>query len=103
MSEGEAMDIRTFSSRHPNLARDLVRDPFTAEELAEPLCVVCGKPIRKNHLVARRKDSLTCSDRCRKRKERRGKAKVGLGITENKAHRVGQIAFEGDCITQAGS
>jgi hypothetical protein len=85
------MDIRTCSSRHPNFARDLVREPLTAEELAEHLCVACGGAIRKNHLVAKRKDTLTCSDRCRKRRERRGKAKVGLRAAENKADRVGQI------------
>jgi hypothetical protein len=89
------MDIRTCSSRHPNLAHDLVREPLTAEELAERLCVECGGPIRKNHLVAKRKDTLTCSDRRghRKRKERRGKAKVGLRGTEKKEDRVGQIAL----------
>jgi hypothetical protein len=87
------MDIRTCSSRHPNFARDLVREPPTAEELAEPLCVECGRPITKNHLVSKRKDTLTCSDRCRKRKERRGKAKVGLRFTEKKGDRVGQIAL----------
>lgn len=87
------MDIRTCSSRHPNFARDLVREPLTAEELAESACVECGAPIRKNHLVAKRKDTLTCSDRCRKRKERRGKAKVGLRSTENKGDRVGQIVL----------
>jgi len=86
------MEIRTCSSRNPNLARDLVREPLTAEELAEDLCVECGGPIGKDHLVAKRKDTLTCSARCRKRRERRGKAKVGLGTTENKAHRVGQMA-----------
>jgi hypothetical protein len=85
------MDIRTCSSRHPNLARDLVLEPLTAEELAESVCVECRAPIRKNHLVAKRKDTLTCSDRCRKRKERRGEAKRGLRATENKADRVGQI------------
>jgi hypothetical protein len=85
------MDIRTCSSRHTNFARDLVREPLTAEELAEHLCVECRGPIRKNHLVTKRKDTLTCSDRCRKRKERRGKAKVGLRAAENKADRVGQI------------
>ena len=87
------MKIGTCSSRHPNLARDLVREPLTAEELAESACVECGAPIRKNHLVAKRKDTLTCSDRCRKRRERRGKAKVGLRATENKGDRVGQIAL----------
>ena len=87
------MDIRTCSSRHPNFARDLVREPLTAEELAKPLCVGCGGPITKNHLVAKRKDTLTCSDRCRKRKERRGKAEVGLRFTEKKGDRVGQIAL----------
>ena len=85
--------MRAFGSRHPNLARDLVREPLTAEELAEPLCVECGAPIRKTHLVAKRKDTQTCSDRCRKRKERRGEAKMGLRVTENKADRVGQIEF----------
>ena len=84
--------MRTSSSRHPNFARDLVRDPLREEEeLAEPLCVECGRLISKNHLVARRKDTQTCSDRCRKRKERRGKAKVGLRAAENKADRLGQI------------
>ena len=87
------MDIRTCSSRHPNLARDLVLEPLTAEELDEHLYVECRAPIRKNHLVAKRKDSLTCSDRCRKRRERRGKAKVGLRATENKGDGVGQIAL----------
>jgi hypothetical protein len=87
------MEIRTCSSRHPNFARDLVREPLTAEELAERLCVECGGPISKNHLVGKRKDTLTCSDRCRKRRERRGKAKVGLRLTENKEDRVGQIAL----------
>ena len=87
------MNIRTCSCRHPNFARDLVREPLTTEEVAEHLCVECGRLISKNHLVARRKDTLTCSDRCRKRKERRGKGKIGLRITENKAHRVGQIDF----------
>jgi hypothetical protein len=87
------MDIRTCSSRHPNFARDLVREPLTAEELAEHPCVECGGPITKIHLVAKRKDTLTCSDRCRKRKERRGKAKVGLRSTENKGDRVGQIVL----------
>ena len=87
------MNIRTCSSQHPNLARDLVLEPLTAEELGEHLCVECGASIRKNHLVAKRKDTLTCSDRCRKRKERRGKAKVGLRFTENKEDRVGQIAL----------
>ena len=87
------MDIRACSYRHPNLARDLVLEPLTAEELAEHQCVQCGRPIRKNHLVAKRKDTLTCSDRCRKRRERRGKAKVGLRATENKGDRVGQIAL----------
>jgi len=87
------MNIRTCSSRHPNLARDLVLDPLTAEELAEHLCVECGGSISKNHLVAKRKDTLTCSARCRKRKERRGKAKVGLRATENRGDRVGQIAL----------
>ena len=87
------MDIRTCDSRHPNLARDLVLEPLTAEELAESVCVECGAPIRKNHLVTKRKDTLTCSDRCRKRKVRRGKAKVGLRFTENKEDRVGQIAL----------
>jgi hypothetical protein len=70
------MEIRTCSCRHPNFARDLVREPLTTEELAEPLCVECGRLISKNHLVARRKDTQTCSDRCRKRKERRGKGKL---------------------------
>lgn len=87
------MDIRTCSSRHPNFARDLVREPLTVEELAKPLCVECGGPITKIHLVANRKDTLTCSDRCRKRRERRGKTKVGLRITENKGDKVGQIAL----------
>ena len=87
------MDIRTCSSQHPNLARDLVLEPLTAEELAEHPCVECGGPITKIHLVAKRKDTLTCSDRCRKRKERRGKAKVGLRSTENKGDRVGQIVL----------
>ncbi len=87
------MDIGTCSSRHPNLARDLVQEPLTAEELAESACLECGGPIRKNDLVAKRKDTLTCSDRCRKRRERRGKAKVGLPATENKGDRVGQIAL----------
>ncbi len=87
------MDIRTCSGRHPNLARDLVLEPLTAEELAECACVECGAPIRKYHLVAKRKDTLTCSGRCRKRRERRGKAKVGLRATENKGDRVGQIAL----------
>ena len=87
------MDNRTCNSRQPNLARDLVREPLTAEELAVPLCVECGGPIRKNHLVAKRKDTLTCSDRCRKRKERRGKAEVGLRATENKGYRVGQVTL----------
>jgi hypothetical protein len=87
------MDIRTCSSRHPNFARDLVREPLTAEELAEHLCVECGRPITKNHLVTKRKDTLTCSARCRKRRERRGKAEVGLRATENKGDRVGQIAL----------
>ena len=87
------MDIRTCSSRHPNLARDLVLEPLTAEELDEHLCVECGASIRKNHLVAKRKDTLTCSDRCRKRRERRGKAKVGLRASENKGHRVGQMGL----------
>ena len=87
------MDIRTCSSRHPNFGRDLVREPLTVEELAEPLCVQCGGPIRKNHLVAKWKDTRTCSDRCRQRRERRGKAKVGLRATENKEDRVGQIAL----------
>jgi predicted nucleic acid-binding Zn ribbon protein len=87
------MDIRKSSSRHPNSARDLVREPLTAEELNEHLCVVCGASIGKNHLVSKRKDALTCSDRCRKRRERRGKPKTGLRITENKAHRLGQIEF----------
>jgi len=85
------MEIRTCSSRHPNLARDLIREPLTAEELTEPLCVECGGPIRKNHLVAKRKDTLTCSGRCRKRRGRRGKAKVGLRATENTGYRVGQV------------
>jgi hypothetical protein len=87
------MDIRTCSSRHSNLARDLVREPLTKEELGGRLCMECGGPIRKNHLVAKRKDSLTCSDRCRKRRERRGKPKTGLLAVENKADRVGQIEF----------
>jgi hypothetical protein len=87
------MKIRTCSSRLPNLARDLVLEPLTAEELAESACVECGASIRKNHLVAKRKDTLTCSDRCRKRRERRGKAKVGLRATENKGDRVGQMAL----------
>jgi hypothetical protein len=87
------MNIRTCSSRHPNLARDLVLEPLTAEELAEPLCVECGGPIRKNHLVAKRKDTLTCSARCRKRRERRGKAEVGPRATENKGDRVGQVTL----------
>lgn len=75
------MDIRTSTGRHPNFARDLVREPFTGEELAELLCVVCGAPIKKNHLVAKRKNTLTCSDRCRKRKDRRGEAKTCLQTT----------------------
>jgi len=87
------MDIRTCSSRHPNFARDLVREPLTEAELAEHRCVECGRPITKNRLVTKRKDTLTCSDRCRKRKERRGKAKVGLRFTEKKGDRVGQIAL----------
>jgi hypothetical protein len=87
------MDIRTCSSRHPNFARDLVREPLTEAELAGHRCVECGGPIMKIHLVTKRKDTLTCSDRCRKRKERRGKAKVGLRPTENKGDRVGQIAL----------
>jgi hypothetical protein len=87
------MDIRTYSSRHPNLAHDLVLEPLTVEEVAEHQCVECGGYIRKNHLVAKRKGSLTCSDRCRKRRERRGKAKVGLRATENKGDRVGQMAL----------
>jgi hypothetical protein len=85
--------MRTCSSRHPNFARDLVREPLTEAELAEHRCVECGGPITKIHLVAKRKDTLTCCDRCRKRKERRGKAKVGLRATENKGDRVGQIAL----------
>jgi hypothetical protein len=87
------MEIKTYSSRHQNFARDLVREPLTAEELGERPCVECGGPIRKNHLVGKRKDTLTCSDRCRKRRERRGKAKTGLRAAENKAHRLGQIEF----------
>jgi len=87
------MDIRTCSSRHPNLARDLVLEPLAAEELAVPLCVECRVPITKNHLVAKRKDTLTCSARCRKRRERRGKTKVGLRSAENTGDRVGQIAI----------
>jgi hypothetical protein len=87
------MDIRTCSSRHPNFARDLVREPLTEAELAEHRCVECGRPITKNHLVSKRKDTLTCSDRCRKRRERRRKAKVGLRPPENKGDGVGQIAL----------
>jgi len=87
------MEIRTYSSRHQNLARDLVLEPLTAEELAEHLCMECRRPLRKDHLVAKRRDTLTCSGRCRKRRERRGKAKVGLRATENKGDRVGQIAL----------
>ena len=87
------MDIRTFSSRHANFGRDLVREPLTAEELPEHVCAECGGLIRKNHLVAKRKDTLTCSERCRKRRERRGEPKPGLRVIENKADRVGQIEF----------
>jgi hypothetical protein len=96
------MEIRTYSSRHPNFARDLVLEPLTAEELGERACVECEGPIRKNHLVSKRKDALTCSDRCRKRRERRGRAKVGLRFTENKGDRVGQVKLSMNCIPRKG-
>jgi hypothetical protein len=97
------MNIRSYSSRHRNFARDLVLEPLTAEELGERPCVECGRPIRKNHLVGKRSDALTCSDRCRKRRERRGKVRRGLRFTENKGDRMGQVALSMNCIPRKGS
>lgn len=87
--------IRTSSAQHPNFARDLVRDPFSAEEwaqlgewqknissrpralLPERFCVVC----KKNVPLLRRRDSTTCSRGCaavlrqRSARRRAGKTK----------------------------
>jgi|HubBroStandDraft_4_1064222.scaffolds.fasta_scaffold1706019_1 hypothetical protein len=68
----------TRSARHPNFSRDLISEPFSAQEWAELLawqeaqaplktlsiparaCVVCRKTVP----VVRRADSTTCSRRC---------------------------------------